>query len=230
MIQLSMFSFLALLEAIAVLLALLGLMVWRQRRLSGGTRIQYIDATEEYPTPSLYLDSESAKTHSFVETLHEKPRAEPTDAALRAALGLRAGLLRRESELAQSLVKQPVGERDPALWTTLAGQVATVLEAEGFSHAASRSTLVHGEETVSSEAIAVQQTRTIQYLRDYIQQLLDKLGHQPLPDEHITDRFDQMERANRELGQCIAVLEDENGFLRDQIAALLKLDQAANGD
>lgn len=220
MIQLSMFSFLALLEGMVVLLLLLGILVWQQRRSRGGTRIQYIDATEEYPTPSLYLDSEAAKTQSFVEDLRAQPQAEPGDSVARAALGVRAGLLRQESELA----KTPVGERDNAVWATLAARVASVLEGEGFSHVSDKSTLVHGEDTVSSEAIAAQQTRTIQYLRDYIQQLLEKLGHQPLPDNHISDRFDELERANRELRQCVAVLEDENGFLRDQIAALLKLD------
>ncbi|MBI5041600.1 MAG: hypothetical protein HZB57_10520 [Gammaproteobacteria bacterium] len=206
---------------------MLGIIIWRQRRSGGGTRIQYIDATEEYPTPSLYLDSEAAKTQTFVEALRTQPKAAPGDPALRAALGLRAGLLRQESELAQSLVKTPVGERDPALWVVLAQQVAAVVGAEGFSRQAQKGHEVYGEDTGPSEVIADQQTRTIQHLREYIQQLLEKLGHQPLPDANMTEHFDTLERANRELNQCVTVLEDENSFLRDQIAALLKLDHTS---
>lgn len=220
MVQLSTFSFLALLENIAALTVLLGLMFWRQQRLRSTNSIQYIDGTEDYPTPSLYLDSEAAKTKTFVETLHDHPKAEPTDLVLRAALGVRAGLLRKESESA----KKPVSERDAALWMALAKQVATQLGAEAFSHVTAKVHAVHGEDTVSTEVIAAQQARTIQHLRDYVGQLLDKLGHQPLPDQNIAGRFDEMERTNREMSQCIAVLEDENSFLRDQIAALLKTD------
>lgn len=218
MIQLSLFSFFALLEVIAALTLLLGVLYWRQRRLRSTNSIQYIDTSEDYPTPSLYLDSEAAKTKTFVEMLHDQPRAEPVDLVLRAALGLRAGLLRKESALA----KTPISERDAALWTALAEQVAAVLRAEAFSHASAKLHAVHGEDTASTEVIAAQQARTIQHLREYIGQLLEKMGHQPSPDQNIIGRFDDMERANREMCQCIAVLEDENSFLRDQIAALLK--------
>lgn len=225
MIQLSLFSFLALLEAIAALLVILGFMIWRLRRsVRQTTRIQFIDATEQQVAPSLYLDSEAAKTQTFVEALRERPRAEPGDPALRAALGLRAGLLRQESALAV----KPVEQRDIPAWTALAQQVAAVLEAEGLGIHERKAHEIYGEDTATSETIVTQQAQTIRHLRDYIQQLLDKLGHQPSPDTDILKRFDELERANRELNQCVLVLEDENSFLRDQIAALLKLNSSAD--
>lgn len=227
MIQLSLFSFLALLEVIAVLLVLLGILVWRLRRMRIERRIQFIDATEEHPTASLYLDSEAAKTRTFVESLGAQPQAEPSAPALRAALGLRAGLLRQESVLAGKGADAGAVTRDSAAWEALARQIDATLKTEGFSQQRQQSHEIHGEDTVASEAIVAQQTRTIQHLRGYIQQLLEKLGHQPLPDNTIQERFDELERANSELSQCVAVLEDENSFLRDQIAELLRLDRAA---
>lgn len=221
MVQLSLFSFLALLEVMAVLLLALGYMIWRLRRLRAGrTRIQFIDASEDHPAPALYLDREAAVTRTFVEGLRAQPRAEPGDPELRAALAVRAGLLKEESVLAA----RPAVERDAAAWKALAQQVAATLTAEGFGTRQEQAAAVYGEDTAATETTIAQQTRTIEHLREYIQQLLEKLGHAPLPDKHILERFDELEHANRELNQCIAVLEDENSFLRDQIAALLKLE------
>lgn len=225
MIQLSLISFLTLLEIMAVLLVLLGLMVWRMRRSQGvRNRIQFIDATAQHPTPSLYLDGEAARTRTFCNALHDQPRQEPVEPALRSALGTRAGLLRYESELA----RHPVAERDPAAWAVIAQAVDATLAAEGYTSQPAQASPVYGEDTATRENIVAQQTRTIEHLREYIQQLLEKLGHQPLPDNDIAKHMDTLERANRELNQCVLVLEDENSFLRDQIAALLKLDIAAD--
>lgn len=226
MVQLSLFSFIALLEGMAVLLVLLGVLARRLRRMrTERTRIQFIDASEEYPKPSLYLDSEAAKTQSFLEALRAQPGAEPSDPAVRAALGLRAGLLRQESVVAG----EPAAKRDSGGWATLAQQVMTVLAREGFSRQVPHLHQIYGEDSATHEAIVAQQTRTIEHLREYLEQLLQKLGHQPLPDDNILQRFDELERANRELNQCIAVLESENSFLRDQIAALLTLEPAGKG-
>lgn len=223
MVQLSLFSFLALLEVIAVLLLALGYMGWRQRRLCAGqTRIQFIDAADDHPAPALYLDREAARTRSFVDGLSAQPKAEPSEPALRSALAARAALLRDESALAG----RPAAERDADAWTLLAQQVQAALAKADFVTRQDKVGEIYGEDTGATEAIIAQQTRTIEHLREYIHQLLEKLGHESLPDPHVLERFDELERANRELNQCIAVLEDENAFLRDQIAALLKLQDA----
>lgn len=222
MIQLSVFSLLALLEILAVLLLLLAFVYWRLRAARRRSRIQFIDATDQHPTPALYLDGEAARTRTFVNDLRGKPKAEPTAPELRAALAARAGLLRYESDLA----RHPVGERDANAWVTLARNVDAKLTAEGFTAQWPQVSPVYGEDTGTSQAMIAQQTRTIEHLRQYIQQLLQSLGHQPMPDDGILKHMDELERANRELNQCVQVLEDENSFLRDQIAALLKIGTA----
>ncbi len=221
MIQLSTFTFLALLEVLMAMALLLAFMVWQKRKRRRTSHTETVGVSTEPssgPTPSLYLESEAAKTKTFAEFLHGKPREEPTDLALRAALELRAGWLRKESDLAY----KPVSERDATQWTALAELIRAELSTDAFTHASVKMHAVHGEDTASSEVITALQTRTIQHLRAYVEQLLAKIDHQPSPDENIVNRFDEIERANREMGMCISVLEDENSFLRDQIAALLK--------
>ena len=218
MVQLSLLSFFALLEIIVVLLLLLGVAVWRlRRRRSAG--IQFIDVGDAHPSPSLYLDRESARTRSFLDRLQGKPTAPPEDPSLRAALSARARLFRSESTLAKTAAQ----ERDPANWTELAQSVALSLSAEGYARQA-KSDQIHGEDTHDSATLAAQQAHTIEYLRGYIEQLLGKLGQQSKADREIPDRLDELERVNKELQLCVNVLEDENSFLRDQIAALLALD------
>ena len=218
MVQLSLLSFLALLEIMALLAVLLGISVWRLRgHRSGG--IQFIEATDSHPSPSLYLDRESARTRSFLDSLQGKPKAPPEEPALRSALAARAELLRHESALA----KLPLTDRDPANWTALAQTIALGLSAEGYARQA-KPDHIHGEDTQVSTALAAQQAHTIAYLREYIQQLLEKLGQQSKADQEIPQRLDELERVNKELQLCVSVLEDENSFLRDQIAALLALD------
>ena len=224
MIQLSLFSFLALLEILAVLLVLLGIMVWRMRVACQQNRIQFIDAGDGQPSPSLYLDAEAARTRTFVSTLRDQPKTEPAAPTLRAALAARAGLLRYESEQA----RHPVKERDAAAWTALAIDVDSVLKGQGYTTEPAITPVYGEDDGTVREAIVVQQTNTIKHLREYIQQLLEKLGHQQLPDPGVTEHLEDLERANRELNQCVVVLEDENSFLRDQIAALLKLEPGAS--
>ena len=71
MVQLSLFSFLALLEVLALLLLLLGVLIWRLRMTQRQSRIQFIDATDQHPTPTLYLDGEAARTRTFVDGLRD---------------------------------------------------------------------------------------------------------------------------------------------------------------
>ena len=220
MIQLSLFSFLALLEILAVLLVLIGVLVWRLRAAARHvSRIQFIDADDGHPSPSLYLDGEAARARTFVSGLRNSPNAEPVAAALRAALSARAGLLHYESELA----RHPAMTRDPASWSALAAQVDALLTAEGYTTEPAITPVYGDGDAAVREAIVAQQTNTIKHLREYIQQLLEKLGHTQIPDPGMSAHLDDLERANRELNQCILVLEDENAFLRDQIAALLQV-------
>ncbi|HSJ48200.1 MAG TPA: hypothetical protein VLA26_05065 [Gammaproteobacteria bacterium] len=218
MITISTLSFYFLLEVIAILLVLLIIAGWRLRKVSGGSGHKLIEANEGHPPPGLYLDREAAKTQTFVASLQGKPECEPADPALRSSLGVRARLLRHESVLART----PMGERDPGGWSLLARDVSRLLSAEGYVRKA-KADQIHGEDSQTSVVLAKQQEQTIMHLREYIQELLEALGHQPSPETDIEDRFNELDRVNEELKLCVAILEDENEFLRDQIAALLKL-------
>lgn len=91
------------------------------------------------------------------------------------------------------------------------------------------------------------QKKTIAFLKKYTREILDKILHQneeflnskqspedvaKLSNAHnefleqsesLMEKMHQLESYNQELTQCVAILEDENQFLRDQIASLLKL-------
>ena len=94
------------------------------------------------------------------------------------------------------------------------------------------------------------QKKTIAFLKKYTREILDKILHQnetflaskKEPEdiarfnnahndfleqsESLMEKMHQLESYNLELTQCVAILEDENQFLRDQIASLLKLTNA----
>jgi hypothetical protein len=222
MISFSLITLLVVLEGIVALLIVIGVLVWRLRKARTRDRITYIDGSDAHPTPALYLESEVAKTRTHLESL----TADPTQ----TALSLRAALLAVEAELSQSLPE----ERNREFWQDLADRLGGIVTASGYS---SEAIAVKAAQAPAGQAaqtgnledtdvaeLVDQQAKTIDYLRNYIQELLDQYGHQPSPDLNISDKFDQLERANKELNGCVEILEDENEFLREQIAALLKMD------
>ncbi len=232
MITFSLFTFLALLEGIVALLIVIGVLVWRQRKARTQDRIAYIDGSDTHPTPALYLESEVAKTRTHLESLTTDIIADPAQ----TALSLRAALLEVEAELSHSLPEQ----RDQAFWQSLADRLGNILTTTGYSResAVEDLTVAHaaeveipadkvylmGVEGDSVTGLVEQQSKTIDFLRNYIHDLLDQHGHKPLPEPNIAGKFDELEHANKELSDCVQILEDENEFLREQIAALLKLD------
>lgn len=230
MISISVIAFLVLLEVIVVLLVLLGVVLWRLRKARGRDRIEYIDGAVAHPTPALYLESEVAKTRAHLEEATATADSDPQQ----TALGLRAALLEVEAELAQT----PPEQRDVAYWQALATRLGEIVAATGYSVAvtaeaaaepppppAPQPVYVTADEDANISGLVEQQAKTIDFLRNYIQELLDTHGHTPSPDPEVAGRFDELERNNKELSSCVAVLEDENSFLRDQIAALLQMDQ-----
>ncbi len=227
MVSIGLIPLIVLLEVALILLLLSGYLFWRACKKSDradNLQSQQIERGTQLLTPFLYLDGEATKARRFYESLQSQPGAEPLDPALRSALGLRAGLLIKESEFAKS----PAGERGLEEWMALAQHVHSIIDKAGYAiQPKTEAPKVYGEDSPPSEIMVTQQERTIKHLQHYIQQLLAKMGHQPSPDIDVVAQFNELERINNELNQCLAVLEDENGFLRDQIAALLKLDHAA---
>lgn len=238
MINLSLFWLLALLELMVVLLIAIGVLAWRlHRKVKGKDRIAFIDGADTHPTAALYLQAEVAKTRTHLEsTAGDSGAADGVADPGQAALALRVALLEVEAELSDS---QPE-TRDAGYWQNLANRLGEIVAATGYSTqqaaaaestapapasaAATKTVFLMGEEDASVTGLVEQQAKTIDFLRNYVQELLDQHGHEPSPEPEIAGKFEQLEKANKELSSCVAVLEDENEFLRDQIAALLKME------
>lgn len=77
-----------------------------------------------------------------------------------------------------------------------------------------------------SQAVLDQQNNTIKHLKNFINDLLSQMDSEALPNKELDSHFSDLEKINIELEQCVLILEDENSFLRDQIAALLKVKDA----
>ncbi|MFN2308889.1 MAG: hypothetical protein ABR553_03990 [Gammaproteobacteria bacterium] len=221
MVQLELPYFFALIELAIVLLAVTAFLGWKLRRQRHGTPetpAESPDSAETPPAPALYLDREAARTRSFLDDIRLRPDEEPTAPALRGTLLLRSALLKEESLLAG----RPTIGWGATDWKALAQQLAATLAAGGFKHTG-QSAQIHGEDTVPTAATLAQQSQTIEHLREHLQRLQEKRGEEQTPDTQLLEQLDKLAHNNRELTQCIAVLEDENTFLRDQIAALLKV-------
>lgn len=100
---------------------------------------------------------------------------------------------------------------------------------------------------VDTQKLIEEQKKTIAILKKYTREILDRilkqnaefLGSQPdhediiaLTNAHneflnesdsLIEKIEFLESQNTELYQCVAILEDENQFLRDQIASLLTI-------
>lgn len=84
---------------------------------------------------------------------------------------------------------------------------------------------VEENDDASSEYLLEQQSKTIEHLKEFISRLLSNIDPKALPNKELDSHFEKLEQDNIQLVQCVAILEDENGFLRDQIEALLKLEK-----
>lgn len=201
-----------------------GFLWWRRRQRRAGSGEAGAIDDEGHPPPSLYLERELALTRSRVEELGD-------DAP--ESLRLRLAWLALEHEIAEKRGSSP----DEAYWEGLRGRIDDILQvlmaaaapaapaqAESAEPAAEAAAGGDGiDEAVASDIIE-QQARTIDYLRGYIAELMEKAGGDTEGAEEVEARFAEIERVNKELKTCVEVLEDENQFLRDQIGALLQME------
>jgi predicted RNase H-like nuclease (RuvC/YqgF family) len=86
-------------------------------------------------------------------------------------------------------------------------------------------TVEENDDASSSEYLFEQQSKTIEHLKEFISSLLSNIDPKALPNKELDSHFEKLEQDNIQLVHCVAILEDENGFLRDQIEALLKLEK-----
>lgn len=195
-----------------------------------------------------YWDQEIAKTATTLKTRNENA-LEDLENLDYLALNLRLQLLQLEQ-------KNSLAESDKRKIEVIEYDVTNILKRMNIIHAIEMSKRKpddrHDDE--ESRKLIEQQNQTIAYLKKYTRDILDKilkqnadfLGSQQGPEdvarlstahneliensESLMRKIDQLEGQNKELVMCVAVLEDENVFLRDQIASLLKLSESTKPD
>ncbi|WJW76589.1 hypothetical protein QVG61_05725 [Thiohalobacter sp. IOR34] len=201
MVTLSVATFVALLEVLVVLLVLVGVLAWLLRR----SRQQLAEAPQHYLRREIRLARQRLAERDCLQQR------------------LRLALL----EFEQTLAGAPAAVRDAAFWEGLESRLAELVEAAGLTAAevAPRAG-DEAEDEPPTAGLVQQQARAIERLRGLVRELLQRLGEETLSQgEDIDARLHELENSNRELHQCVQVLEDENEFLRRQIAALLQMGQ-----
>lgn len=162
------------------------------------------------------------------------------------ALNLRLQLLELEHKTAQI-------ESDKRSIDSIELDINKILKRFQIMHALNMLHEKHvGQNNNETKDLIEHQKKTIEFLKKFTQDVLSKILNQnkEFMDSqknredieklglahneflHMTESFpqkiDQLERINIELSQYIAVLEDENEFLRDQIAALLVIPETGS--
>jgi len=202
-------------------------------------------ATTHAPRPgsdSFYWDQEITRTRNTLLSRNEKA-LEDLDNIDLLALNLRLQLLQLEQ-------KNALTESDKRKIEVIEYDVHNILKRMQIIHAIemSKRKPEDGHDEEESKRLIEQQNQTIAFLKKYTRDILDKilkqnadfLGSQQGPDDvvklsvahnefmenthSLMEKIDKLEYQNNELTMCVQVLEDENQFLRDQIASLLKLE------
>jgi hypothetical protein len=149
--------------------------------------------------------------------------------------------------------KNALTEADKRKIEVIEYDVTNILKRMNIIHALEMSKRKPGDrhEDEETKKLIEQQTQTIAFLKKYTRDILDKIlkqnaeflssqqgpedvarlstAHNELIEnsESLMRKIDHLEGQNKELTMCVAVLEEENQFLREQIATLLKLSNEA---
>lgn len=249
MIQIHLATLLAILQVAIVLVALWLFYFLKARRLQrdrhGPQQVLAEKPVEPQavapagPDPSEYLSAEA-------EASRARAGAQPGDndqasaaASASAWLALRADLLQLESLLAKQT------ERDEVFWESLAGRMSALLASHGL-HAATPvppvaedvqsstesapafvapaseelESVPSDEDDLGIKRLLSEGVETIGGIKTYINRVITDSE----PKAEAMHTIDRLGRCYGELAQCVAVLEDENVFLRNQIAALHTLE------
>lgn len=190
-----------------------------------------------------YWEHEISRTKDALLTRNEKALDDIENLDL-LTLNLRLEILQLEQKIAQT-------EPDKRIIDTIESDVKNILRRFRILNALKlldKNRDEHADQ--ETRELIEHQKKTIAFLKKYTREILDKILHQneeflnskhdpedvdKLSNAHnefleqsesLMEKMHQLESYNQELTQCVAILEDENQFLRDQIASLLKLTDA----
>jgi hypothetical protein len=218
MIQVRLYYFLMVLEAFVVLAAFSGYLLLRLRRVAARTKPVPFKSRPQVPfEPTVarldivqYLARELERTSARVR--HAQPGS---DIAL--WLDLRAAVLQLEKEWSQQ------DDRSEIFWSALAGRLKRLVRDHNLIPLAKALKDRQDDEPGLADVVERQQ-HTIAFLKKYIHDVLTEVGRRSELGPVVDNEFARLEHTNHELQQCVAVLEDENQFLREQIASFLALE------
>jgi len=218
MIQVTLYSFLLLLEALVVLAAFTGYLLLRLHHVAARTKQR--SSKSRPPAPSepkvARLDIVQYLTRELERTSARVRHAQPgSDIAL--WLDLRAAVLQLEKEWSQQ------DDRSEIFWRALAGRLERLVRDHNLIPLAKALKDRQDDEPGLADVVERQQ-HTIAFLKKYIHDVLTEVGRRSELGPVVDKEFARLEHTNHELQQCVAVLEDENQFLREQIASFLALE------
>lgn len=207
----NLFTILVLSEILVGLLVLTVFLYFRWRK----TRQQLLalQANNQQPRQGSWLD----QLDQYIQTQQQQLDSfnQSPDSSMehaRRVFDTRIQLLTLEKQIAE----RDEAEKTPGYWQSIHKQLIELQP--GYQQAREET----GEDRPDNTALLKQQEKTISHLKEFINRLLSGYSEDAIPNKELEDKFEDIEKANRELEQCVMILEDENAFLRAQVAALLK--------
>lgn len=207
MVMLNVYAFWAILELLLILAMLVAVLFWRGRRTRqalAGTSEQVKDL-EQKGDISHYFTTELKLTEGHLATLGEEKKPGEN-----LWLHLRLDYLRLEREFAADM------GRDELFWPRLHKRMRPLIDA--YCHLADVAATIQPEQADAQIGHLVgEQAGLLRELKSMLHQTCD--DPQRLAD--FNQRLDRMGRISGELTVCSGMLEEENDFLRKQVASLV---------
>lgn len=207
MVAINLYLLLGLLQALLVVVVVLAIWIWRQRRTArrlqrAETQIAHLQAR---PTARDYLQSEQ-------EAQRRQPAAD--DDSGRWA-EVRAAYLQFELERASAEAGAAPPDLD-ALRTHLEGLLSPPVLSETSED--TRPPVEVDEENIDFPEMLQRQRQLLDALKAQVHGAVSNTLDLQRSDE----KFELLELVGREMESCTLMMEEENNFLRDQIRALLE--------
>ena len=218
MIQISVFVFLILLQALVITTAVIIYLVYRNSKLKEQSAESESDdendeAETSQPLPYVisYLaaEMEATKQQLAAQTQEENQSDQASD-----PIALRIEYLQLEQVWASNQ------ERDENFWNALNDRMQELLGkfASQAQETEFISTLpMDDQDKILSQELIDNQVNTIKALKE----MLSMADLDTEKSKSLKDSVEQLSQTNLELTHCVAVLEDENGFLRKQVETLV---------
>lgn len=198
MIEISVAMFLVLLEALFVAVALMVYWFMKARRVARQNAARH--QAPAAPKVTDYLDQELQQTRARLKT---------ADGSAAAGLKLRAAYLEFERGCAGQ------SRRDEPFWTALSERLLALGTSSRPSAADADAARVLAAKSVDTRALIESTAREIDKLKERVAHVVTD----PQQGHELLEQIDQLGRVNRELADCVAVLEDENDLLRSRVPA-----------